>query len=145
MSKSHYDISSRFLIVGLWTIVAISIIFLLLMISKSGIDCKTNKACFIEAANKCKTAVLKDSINNTIVEYITTSNCELIKKIKSFSKDEPAEAVALLKDKDMRCSYKKGDFNANLIEGLTAGITDCKGPLKEVIYELKIARYILES
>lgn len=145
MSKAQYDLSHKVFIIGLWTVVAVSIIFLLLIISSSGTDCKTDKACFIDAANKCRGAVLKDNIKGTIAEYVTTSNCRLIKKVKSFSKDEPAEAVALLKGKEMMCDYTKGDFNTNLIEGLAGGIEDCRGPLKEAIYELKIAQYILTA
>lgn len=129
-------------IIGIAAILIGVIILIYIFIPKTT-DCKTDKICFVEKANECKKAVLRDTIvEGTTVKY-TTKNCILTKTIEEFSEAEPEEVTTFFKDKEMACPYTKTAFDASWIEGLSFGIEQCEGQLKDAILELRLAQLIV--
>ena len=105
-------------------------------------DCGYNKACFIEKANSCENAVLREKVEDTETTVrFTAKGCNLVKTIESFDKAEPEEVVALFDGKEMSCGYERGAFIDDLTDGLVGGIEGCSGELKDAIYELRIAQH----
>ena len=100
-------------------------------------DCGYDKQCFMEKANACKKAILRVEIaDGTIVKY-TSKGCSITKIFEEFSKTEVQEVIDFLKAKEMKCDYKKGQFNILMIEDIAGGLEYCKGELKDAIIELR--------
>ena len=105
-------------------------------------DCGYDKKCFIALADKCGRVAVKEEIAGSTIQY-STEGCVLKKMIVNFAEDEPIEIQTLLKDKTIECSYESGNFDEEFIEGILGGIDRCTGSLKDVIYELRIAQYMI--
>ena len=128
-------------------IAIISAIILLLIIIAAWpktTNCDYDNDCFIEKADNCKSAVVRSTIGDgTIVKY-TTKDCTLTKEIERFSATEPQQVKDFFKNKKMTCKYEKQDFNGAMLYGLSIGIEDCEGQLKDAIEELRLAQLALE-
>jgi len=125
---------------GLAVIALIIIIGFLYVIIPSSADCGFDKACFIEKADACESAEVRDIIaDGTIVKY-TTDNCVLTKEIEEFSDTEPEEVVSFFKGREMKCPYRENEFDPATIEGLSFGMENCEGNLKDAIIELRLAQ-----
>lgn len=120
-------------------------IILIVMIFTGTEDCGTDADCFIERANECNSARFEGTIGDgTIVEY-SVEDCVLTKKISEFSDTEPEEVKSFFGEKEMICEYEKGNFNEDLIDGLSLGIDECEGELKDAIIELRLAQLSLDN
>ncbi|MBW2996264.1 hypothetical protein KY332_03115 [Candidatus Woesearchaeota archaeon] len=126
-------------------IIAILILFLIVYaVWPKGTNCGFDKACFIEKANQCKKATVRNTIgDNSIIKY-TTEDCILTKEIDKFSETEPEDVITFFKNKKMTCPYIENNFNTLLIEGLSTGMDDCEGELKQAILKLQLAELALE-
>jgi hypothetical protein len=102
-------------------------------------DCGEDKDCFIALSNECGKGTVKEVFGGSIVRY-TTKNCVLEKRIESFDTAEPEEIKQLFRNKNMRCRYEEGSYNAELVDSLLGGIGDCEGELRDIIFEMRIAQ-----
>jgi hypothetical protein len=103
-------------------------------------DCGRSSQCFIKAANKCKDSVFRQNLEGSVIEYISSVDCDVTKQFKSFAATEPQEIVTLFQGLQMKCGYDKGNFNTATVESLVGNIENCDGLLKDAIYELRIAQ-----
>jgi len=129
--------------IALWVIIIGITLSVFFMLRITPTNCGFDEECFIKKAANCQPAILVQNINGTVIEYRISGECILSKKIKVFNDRELPEVVRMLRGKDMHCEYKKGEFDKRLINGLLGGITNCKGALKQSIYDLKLADYII--
>lgn len=106
-------------------------------------NCGYDKVCFIEQANACNKAELKQDFGGSILMYVV-NDCVLKKEFEEFSEQEPEEIKDMFKGKDMECPYEQGNFDSELIQGLIPKIEECQGPLKNTVYELRIAQLLIE-
>jgi hypothetical protein len=107
-------------------------------------DCGQDKVCFIDKANNCGKAAVRETIGTgTIITY-ATNNCVLTKSVETFAGDEPEDVVTFFKGKSMSCEYEKGSFDSILVDGISTGIDLCEGDLKDAILELRLAQISLE-
>ncbi len=125
--------------------IALAVLLLILIaVWPKSTNCDYDNDCFIEKADNCKPAVVRGTIGDgTIVKY-STKNCILTKEIESFSETEPQQVIDFFKNKKLTCKYEKQNFNGAQLFGLSIGIEDCEGELKDAIEELRLAQLALE-
>lgn len=101
----------------------------------SAINCQTEK-CFINAANNCDLAIYEKKIETILIQFKSTKNCELHKKVLSIDKEEPESVKKLFKGTKMICPYKKGKFDEKYINQISFDILTCKGDMLEAIKKI---------
>ena len=94
--------------------------------------------CFIAKANQCEPVVYEETTDMGSIRYFSvkkedTDNCILVKEIEELSKNEDPLIKKLLEEKEMECTYTKGNFNSRWMTSMTAGLEDCQGELKDAI------------
>lgn len=131
--------------IGAAIISLIAIVLIIYFALPSATDCSNDRTCFAEKANSCSNVVMTETIGDgTIVKY-SAKDCVLTKKIETFASTEPAEVVTFFKGKEMTCKYNMNNFDVNMISGLSIGIDNCEGALKDAIIELRLAQLELEA
>lgn len=129
-------------VVGVACGIGLLIAFVLFGLTSSqgceGIDC------FVATANECGKATYYEMFSETEMEF-STADCVLTKKVSSFASTETEEVIELFSGKEMNCPYEKGNFPTEWMEGIASGMEDCQGELKETIYEVQLAQYVLEE
>jgi hypothetical protein len=115
------------------------------LVLPKAVDCGNDKSCFIINANECKSAVLREDIAaGTTVKY-SAKACVLSKSIETFSIAEPEEVVSFFQGKQMTCAYTQNNFDSTLLDGLSTGMENCEGDLKDAITELRLAQLSLQT
>jgi hypothetical protein len=100
-------------------------------------DC-SEKSCFVESANACKSAHFEEVYGGSVLQF-RVLDCVLEKQFMNFSSAEPPQVVSAFSGKTMRCPYARGSFNATWISGLVNGRERCSGSLKDFLDELATA------
>lgn len=106
--------------------------------------CGYDISCFLEKANKCKSATYFSNIDGTQFQVTSQSDCTYERTITGFSEEETSATKALMKDKKMVCTYDKGTLSESYFNTITGNIENCQGELKDVIYDVMIALYMSE-
>ena len=91
-----------------------------------------NSQCFITAANNCQIASFQNTQAGSLFEY-KTKGCVLTKTNIRVGDSEPSEIKYLLEGKSMICKYTKGNFDDNLVNSLSYGLSICTGELRDAI------------
>jgi len=126
-----------FIIVGILILAAIAAAYFWLLPMLTVQSC-ADEACFITAADDCKTATFSNALAGSVFEY-KTKNCILTKTLIQINETEPAEIRDLLEGKSMTCNYAKGNFAPELVLTISIGIEACQGELKDGIELLAVA------
>jgi len=125
-------------------VISVSIIILLIVIislfTRTKVQECSDDICFLQKAQACESAYMLKGEVGSVARYEIVDNCVLRKSIEKFGATEPVEIVNLFSGKYMDCPYTENMFDETLILNLVSGITECSGPLKDSIYELKIAQ-----
>ena len=137
--KQPYSINKIIFLV----IAVIVVIIIIYLVIPKATNCDYDKACFIEKANNCERAIVRDTIGDGSIVKYTSKDCILTKAFDEFSETEPEEVTSFFEKKEMTCSYTQGNFDPVLVESLPSGIDDCEGELKDAILELRIAQLTL--
>lgn len=127
--------SKKPLIIVSITIAVIIIIALIFFIPQSTPENCITQACFIEAANSCKSATYQSTYETAEILYITKS-CTLTKKVIAMDPSEPTEIKDLFVNAEMTCQYTKNNFNTKWLTTLTQDLDTCQGPLKAAIQSI---------
>lgn len=112
---------------------------LLYSYSPKGKDCGSDFACFMEYANECRPASLTIDFAGNILEYHSTDDCRLIKKITRVTPSESIEVKDFLEGKEMICDYDRYYLNQTWVENFATGLEACDGELKDAIVDLRLA------
>jgi hypothetical protein len=105
------------------------------------IDCGTSKTCFLDAANACKSAVVREQLTGgTVIKY-QSNGCVITKSIERFADNESSTVVSALQGKTMTCSYDKNNLDPTTIAGLMSG--SCQGNLLDALTELQAASMLV--
>lgn len=145
IEESPYSIPKIAAAVLVMVIILAGIGYLIYLALPKGTDCGNDKACFILNANECKSAVFRDDMApGTTIKY-STKDCMLTRGIEKFNETEPVEVVSFFENKQMACSYTKNNFDATLLDGLSIGMENCEGDLKDAVIELRLAQLSLET
>ncbi len=121
---------------------AVAIIYGSLTLLEVSTDCGYDKQCFIQQANKCESAVVRENLAGTIVMY-STNNCVLTKEMEKIAETEPEQVKLLFQGKSMKCPYSEQAFNPLLVESIITSTPVCSGDLKMVLNEISIVQYEL--
>lgn len=100
------------------------------------LDCGTDKAKFVKAANAGLPAIVRVEIAGTIYDCEATGDFIFKKKVFKVAEDEPKKMKDLLGGKSLTARYKKGCFNADWVNTITLGIEACEGTLREAILRI---------
>ena len=101
------------------------------------INCGSDVDCFVARAQACKPAALSFDFAGNLLEYASSDNCVLTKKIASVAATEPDSAKELFEGKEMKCFYEKNNLNTDLIYYLGKTLADCQGDLVDAISAVK--------
>lgn len=118
---------------------------LLFSYSPKGKDCGSDIDCFMEYANKCRPASLTVDFAGNILEYSSTDDCKLIKKIAKVTPSESIEVKDFLEGKEMVCDYGVLYLNQTWIENFATGLESCQGELKDAIVDLRFVLADMEN
>ncbi len=104
--------------------------------------CK-DAVCLASAANACRPALYYEDIEGTKMLY-EIKGCALTKRFTEFGSKEPKELREMLANKAMECPYKTEQFNMDLLDAF-GDLEDCRGLLKDTIYEMRLAQESLRG
>ena len=99
--------------------------------------CSTTE-CFTNKANKCEPVQITQEDDRGNRMFFEQENCVVTKRYTKFSKIESDLVIEWLSGKEMKCSYEKGAFNEELLEGIRGGIILCEGELAEAITDMDL-------
>lgn len=133
--------TKMFLITGV-ILVAVALIYGSISLIGTATDCGYDKQCFIQQANRCNKAIVRENLAGTIVKY-TTNNCVLTKNMEQVAENEPEQVKLLFQGKSMTCPYSQNSFNPFLVESIITSLDTCSGDLKTVLNEISIVQYEL--
>ena len=99
------------------------------------LDCGTDKAKFVKAANAGLSAVVRVNIAGIVCECGVREDFTFYKVVVEVGEREPKPTKELL-GKSLTAGYKKGRFKAEWLSAISIGLGTCEGPLKEAILKL---------
>ncbi len=107
-------------------------------------DCGTDRACFLEEANKCDKATMEEPLEpGTTISY-STDGCVLVTTILVES-DQPSETIDYIGNKAMECGYTRGSLDDSVFDFPPASLEDCEGELKDIILSVQAATILAEA
>lgn len=111
-------------------------------------NCRTDTACFDEAAQKCSRAKYQTEEDNNVLEYKIlgkeASNCKVQVTIVQVDPEASYDTISRFQGKSMTCLLPEVT-SASQSKDI---INYCSGPLKEAMYELiiqKLYSYVAQN
>ncbi len=105
------------------------------------VECETEECFFLEA-NACNKAVYTATTGYALFGF-ETKECSLTKTVLSLSSEEPDSIRDMFVNRSLTCTYREGGLDPRLLNTLLGGLENCKGELKDSLYEIALAQYEL--